>query len=117
VINRALSPSEGERFASAREMGRQLSLVLRSARAPKDLHELLGRSVIEARAELKLGQRTGETSSTTPLADWDPEEMAAQVSRAESESDSQRSRPKTEPPMQTVKRGVLHRIPFFRKKS
>jgi eukaryotic-like serine/threonine-protein kinase len=114
VVNRALSPSEGERFASAREMGRQLSLVLRSARAPRDLYELLGRSVVEARSELGLGQRTGEASTTTPLADWDPEEMAAE---AERQAAAVPKRPRTDPPLQAVKRGVLHRIPFFRKKS
>jgi serine/threonine-protein kinase len=135
VITRALSPSEGERFASAREMGRQLSLALRSARAPRDLHELLGRSVIEARAGLGLGQRTGEPSTTTPLADWNPEEMAGpaekpeaakpaskngrppSASRADEAQPEKRGRTPTAPPIQEVKRGVLHRLPFFRKRG
>jgi serine/threonine-protein kinase len=126
VVGRALSPSEGERFASAREMGRQLSLVLRSARAPKDLHELLGRSVVEARTELGLGHRTGEPSSTTPLADWDPEEMEIEIQRQATPRPEAKppriptakpARPDTDPPLQSAKRGVLHRIPFFRKKS
>lgn len=112
VIQRALSPSEGERYASTREMGRQLSLVLRSARAPKDLHELLGRSVVEAREELGLGERTGEPSTTTPVADWTPEEMAAEGAAA----GNGRKRADTEPPLHGIKRGVLHRLPFFRKK-
>lgn len=116
VIHRALSPSEGERFSSAREMGRQLSLVLRSARAPRDLHELLGRSVVEARAELS--QREREPSTTTPVADWDPDEMANHRAReaANSKASAMRVRPGTEPGLQGQKRGVLHRIPFFGRK-
>jgi serine/threonine-protein kinase len=117
VIHRALSPSEGQRFASAREMGRQLSLVLRSARAPKDLHELLGRSVAEARENLSLGNRTMEPSTTTPVADWDPELMPFGDDAVDLPEAPQRRRPSTAPPLQEVKRGILHRIPFFRKKS
>jgi serine/threonine protein kinase len=125
VITRALSPSEGERFSSAREMARQLSLVLRSARAPRDLHELLGRSVAEARAELGLGHRTGEPSTTTPLADWDPEQMQIEAQKAEIAAggaegvdgdEARRRRGDTAPPMNSVKRGVLHRLPFFWKR-
>ena len=71
VIHRALSTDESQRFASAREMATHLSQVLRSHRAPKDLHELLGRTVIEAREGLALGRRTGELSSATPVADLD----------------------------------------------
>lgn len=69
VIHRALSTDESQRFASAREMATHLSQVLRSHRAPKDLHDLLGRTVIEARQGLALGRRTGELSSATPVAD------------------------------------------------
>jgi serine/threonine-protein kinase len=115
VITRALSPSEGERFASAREMGRQLSLVLRSARAPKDLHELLGKSVVEAQRELGAEALGVEPSTTTPIAEFDPEEL--ERAQPEAAAVGPGARLKTDPPMQESKRGVLHRIPFFRKKT
>jgi serine/threonine-protein kinase len=118
VINRALSPSEGERFASAREMGRQLALVLRSARAPKDLHELLARSVTEAREAIGAGVE--EPSSTTPLAEFVAEELEGGAAPAAPTAYAGRRLPTragTEPPLQVVKRGVLHRIPFFRRRS
>src|SRR5690606_35662863 len=69
VVHRALSPDAGQRFSSAREMAGHLSQVLRSHRAPKDLHELLGQSAAEARQALGHLPRDGEVSSTTPVAD------------------------------------------------
>ena len=70
VIHRALAMEESKRFESAREMANHLVDVLRSHRAPRDLHDLLGESAREAREGMARLQRTLEpSSSATPLAD------------------------------------------------
>jgi eukaryotic-like serine/threonine-protein kinase len=72
IIHRALSADETQRFASAREMSGHLADVLRSHRAPRDLHELLGESAHDAREGMARASRSVEASSSaTPLADLD----------------------------------------------
>jgi serine/threonine-protein kinase len=127
VVHRALSPHPGQRFASAREMAWQLSQVLRSHRAPKDLHHLLGRTAAEAREGLELGPRTGEVSTTTPVADLEID----RVDRAERDAEGSRKRRLTPaasrsrqprdtadvgPAPAEAKRGLLHKLPFFWKR-
>jgi serine/threonine-protein kinase len=129
VVHRALSPNPSQRFASAREMAAQLSQVLRSHRAPKDLHHLLGRTAAEAREGLELGPRTGEVSNTTPVADLEID----RVDRAEREAEARArkreltpatSRPRLRrdtaedvgPAPAEAKRGLLHKLPFFWKR-
>ena len=72
VIQRALSPQVGERFPTTREMGRELSTVIRRAHSGKDLHSLLARSVVEARRTMGLGLRTDDPSAVTPVAEITP---------------------------------------------
>jgi len=69
IIHRALSASADHRFPSAREMARQIGTALKKVQLRKDLHTVLSRSVIEARAVMDLGSRTGEISEATPLAE------------------------------------------------
>ena len=69
IIQRALSASADHRFPSAREMARQIGTALKKVQLRKDLHTVLSRSVIEARAVMDLGIRTGEISEATPLAE------------------------------------------------
>jgi len=113
VINRALSAQEGERFPSTREMARNLGIVLKEGKARKDLHELLAKTVIEARSSLDLGRRTGEVSTTTPVADLEllgnrEIAAAAEAVRAGPEAGTTGGEPIVE-----RQRGLLHRIPFF----
>ncbi len=72
VISRALASQANDRFGSAREMGRELSTVIRRAHSGKDLHGLLARSVLEARRTMGLGMRTDDPSAVTPLAELTP---------------------------------------------
>ena len=67
VIHRALSPRPEQRFPSVREMGREISGLLRKER--HDLHSVLARTVAEARQAMGLGQRTGDPTTTTPIAE------------------------------------------------
>jgi serine/threonine-protein kinase len=115
VLQRSLSRDQEQRFPSAREMGRGLSGVLRSAKTvSKDLHALMGRTVHEAREDLNLGRRTGDHSTTTPIA----ETVFDQVTLPE----SKRARRSTDPVQpdkagatspRDTKRGLLHHLPFF----
>jgi serine/threonine-protein kinase len=69
VINRALAADENKRYPSVREMARELGAVLKTVREGRDLHVALGRSVVEARAGMGMGRRTGDPSTTTPIAE------------------------------------------------
>jgi serine/threonine-protein kinase len=69
VINRALAAEEHNRYPSVREMARELGAVLKMVKEHRDLHVALGRSVVEARAGMGMGRRTGEPSTTTPIAE------------------------------------------------
>ena len=95
VVMRALSAKEGDRYASVREMARQLALVLKHHRARRDLHVMLGREVIEARANLDIGRKTHDPADTTPVADMESGLMA----------------------VEGAKRGLLHWLPFFGNKK
>lgn len=131
VLNKGLASNISNRFMSAREMGRELSLVLKTARAgSKDLHDLIGRTVIDAREHLDMGRRTGEHSTTTPIADpvidlvtlpgeGDPPSEEREISSA-----SRRNRRDTGPISKDgavaasveEQKGLLHRLPFFGKR-
>jgi serine/threonine-protein kinase len=89
LIHRALSPAPEQRFPSAREFARQLATVLKKSTMRKDLHHVLSKSVWDVRADLGMGQRTGDPATTTPVADV---------------------RDFT-PPVE-VRKGLWHRLPF-----
>ncbi len=76
IIQRALSPHVADRFPSTRDMGRELSMVIKRAHSKKDLHSLLARSVIEARAEVDVTVRAPDASSVTPIAEVTPQAAA-----------------------------------------
>jgi eukaryotic-like serine/threonine-protein kinase len=87
IIHRALSPRPEQRFSSTREMLREMSALLRKER--HDLHNVLARTVSEARVAMGMGQRTGDPASTTPVADL---------------------REFTPRPLEEDRRGLLHRL-------
>lgn len=117
AVHRALMPDPAQRFHSAREMGNQLSQVLRSQKVPRDLHELLGRTVVEARFALQMGRRTGDDENATPVANVDLDERTGPLSIGDMHSPATPNRPgrgsrDTEP----EDKGLLHKLPFFRKR-
>jgi serine/threonine protein kinase len=131
VLQKALATDQANRFLSAREMGRELSLVLKSARAAaKDLHHIIGNTVLDAREHLDMGARTGEASTTTPIADpvldQISEAVIDQVTLPGRGNSKKRSKKGTAPiPAQgaaietragTAHKGLLHRLPFFGKR-
>jgi eukaryotic-like serine/threonine-protein kinase len=69
LVHRALSPGADQRFPSAREFARQLATVLKKSTMRRDLHHVLARSVWDARRDLGMGHRTGDPTTTTPIAD------------------------------------------------
>src|SRR5215510_8042636 len=75
LIHRALSAEADNRLTSTREMARQIGTSLKKVQLRKDLHTVLAKSVVEARAAMGLGARTGEISEATPLAEIVPDEM------------------------------------------
>jgi serine/threonine-protein kinase len=109
LIHRALSAGVENRFPSTREMARQIGTALKKVQLRKDLHTVLSRSVIDARAAMGLGTRTGEISEATPLAEILPDET-----------------PQLEPSPKIAEgaaaqalerlRGLRHYLPFFGKK-
>jgi hypothetical protein len=109
VIHRALTADAEHRFPSTREMARQIGIALKKVQLRKDLHTVLSRSVIEARAVMDLGPRTGEVSEATPLAEILP-------------GDSMRfeevPRPGEGAAAQAMERlrSLRHYLPFFGKK-
>lgn len=103
VVSRALSGRPEQRYRSARQMGKELTQVLRSSEAHRDLHGLLADSVASVRSALAIGHQTREPTSTTPVADY---------AESESETEIALTKEVSEP-----KRGLLHRLPFFRKRS
>jgi serine/threonine-protein kinase len=75
IVQRALAAKPEDRFPSAREMARQIGTTLKKVQLRKDLHSVLARTVSEARMALGLVGRTGDPSTTTPIADLVPEEL------------------------------------------
>jgi eukaryotic-like serine/threonine-protein kinase len=72
VVQRALAADVEARFPSTRDMGRELSMVIRKGQSRKDLHSSLARSVALARDAMGLGGRTGDPSAATPVAEITP---------------------------------------------
>jgi len=72
IIHRALTVEVDDRFPSTREMARQIGTALKKVQLRKDLHTVLSKSVIEARAAVGLVAQTGEISEATPLAELLP---------------------------------------------
>jgi eukaryotic-like serine/threonine-protein kinase len=112
VINKALSPEVAQRFPSAREMARELLHVLKEVRERKDFHVALGRTVTEARAAMGMGRRTGDPSTTTPIAEL--EELAAKEAAKGKRAGT------AEPPPgegeQPRRAALWHRLGFGRRK-
>lgn len=75
AIQRALSAQVGDRFASAHDMGRELSTAIKKSPSRKDLHSVLARSVADARDAMDLGIRTSDPSAATPVAELTPEAL------------------------------------------
>lgn len=125
VLQRALATEEINRFPSVREMGRELSAVLKSARASKDLHAIIGKTVLEAREHLDMGGRTGEHSTTTPIAD--PAIDVVTLPGAATNKGTEHKRRATDPIVvkdveetsqsTEERKGLLHRLPFFGRKK
>lgn len=121
VLQKSLATDESNRFLSTREMGRELSLVLKSARAAaKDLHHIIGKTVLDARDHLDMGGRTGEHSTTTPIAD----PVIDQVTLPGEDGTARKKRGTAPIPAQgaiettagDTNKGLLHRLPFFGKR-
>jgi hypothetical protein len=70
-------------------------MVLKQHKARRDLHVMLGREVAEARANLHIGRKTHDPGDETPVQDVDSALMT---------------------PVAGTKRGLLHWLPFVRKK-
>ena len=73
VIQRALSSHVADRYPTTRDMGRDLSLVIKRAHSRKDLHSLLARSVLDAQKEMDPAERPADASSATPVVGFAPE--------------------------------------------
>jgi eukaryotic-like serine/threonine-protein kinase len=109
IIHRALTPDVDDRFPSTREMARQVGTALKKVQLRKDLHTVLSRSVIEARAVIGVGERPSEISEPTPLAEILPQDL-----------------PPLEAPVRPIEgtaaqalerlRSLRHYLPFFGKK-
>jgi eukaryotic-like serine/threonine-protein kinase len=109
IIHRALTPDAAQRFPSTREMARQIGTALKKVQLRKDLHTVLSRSVVEARASMDMGPLTGEISEATPLA----EILLDDSGRLEA------PRPMPEGPAAQAferLRSLSHYLPFFGKK-
>ncbi|MEZ4360648.1 MAG: serine/threonine-protein kinase [Kofleriaceae bacterium] len=86
IVQRALAADIDARFPSTRDMGRELSMVIRKAHSRKDLHSSLARSVAQARAAMGLGLRTGDPSAVTPVAETTPANRSRRASTARLEN-------------------------------
>jgi hypothetical protein len=90
-------------------MARQIGTALKKVQLRKDLHTVLSKSVIEARAGAGLVARTGEVSEATPLAEILPQDALL----LETEP-----RPAEGAAAQAFERlrSLRHYLPFFGKK-
>jgi serine/threonine protein kinase len=109
IIHRALTAAVGDRFPSTREMARQIGTALKKVQLRKDMHTVLSRSVLEARAAVGHVARAGEVSEATPLAELLPQD--APVLEAP-------PRPAEGAAAQALERlrSLRHYLPFFGKK-
>jgi serine/threonine-protein kinase len=113
VIHRALAADENKRFASAREMAAHLVEVLRSNRAPRDLHEALGESAAEARQGIaRLGSARPAEVSSSELEGASPVTLG-RMERPDDEPARARSARETATAEPGAKKGLLHKIPLF----
>jgi eukaryotic-like serine/threonine-protein kinase len=108
IIHRALSGNIDDRFPSTREMARQIGTALKKVQLRKDLHTILSRSVIEARAVMGLEARTGEASEPTPLAEILPDEAPRLEPARFAEGAAAQALERL--------RSLRHYLPFFGKK-
>jgi len=108
LIHRALSAEADNRLPSTREMARQIGTALKKVQLRKDLHTVLAKSVVEARAAMGLGARTGEVSEATPLAEIVPEEMPRLEALPKIAEGASQAFERL--------RGLRHYLPFFGKK-
>jgi serine/threonine-protein kinase len=111
IIQRALSANKEQRFPSTREMARQIGTTLKKVQLRKDLHTVLAKSVMDARQGMGLGQRTGDPSAATPIAQIVGEETP----RLELVPDLTPT-PGTNIGAMERLRGLRHRLPFFGRK-
>jgi len=109
LLTRALSADVDERFPSVREMAQQMSNALKKVSLRKDLHSVLAKSVVEARATIGLGTRTGDPSTSTPIADFIPDALTPPPGIAF---------PPKPPAPGEPKRGLRHRLEtLFRRRG
>jgi serine/threonine-protein kinase len=107
IIHRALAGEAENRFPSTREMARQIGTALKKVQLRKDLHTVLSRSVVEARAVIGLGARAGEISEPTPLAEILPDDVP-QLEQSRSEGAAAQALERL--------RSLRHYLPFFGRK-
>jgi serine/threonine-protein kinase len=108
IIQRSLLPKIDSRFPSSREMARQIGTALKKVQLRKDLHSILAKSVIDARAALGLGNLTGDPSMATPIAELVSDETPRLG--VEAITDTKATKDKERP------RGLRHYLPFFGRK-
>jgi hypothetical protein len=109
IIHRALAPVAENRFPTTREMARQIGTALKKVQLRKDLHTVLSRSVVEARATMDFGVRSGEISEATPLAEILPgESMRIEEMPKSSEGAAAQALERL--------RSLRHYLPFFGRK-
>jgi serine/threonine protein kinase len=111
IIHRALSGNIDDRFPSTREMARQIGTALKKVQLRKDLHTVLSRSVIEARAVMGLDARTGEASEPTPLL----EIVSDEAPRLEPAGFVEGAAAQAAQAIERL-RSLRHYLPFFGKK-
>ena len=77
LITRALAARPEARYPTAREFARQIGTALKKVQLRRDLHSMLARTVVDARASMGLGARTGDLSVLTPIAELRLEDQPA----------------------------------------
>jgi len=111
IIQRALSANVEQRFPSTREMARQIGTTLKKVQLRKDLHTVLAKSVMDARQGMGLGQRTGDPSAATPIAQIVGDDTA----RLDASPELTPTPGANIGAMEKL-RGLRHKLPFFGRK-
>ena len=93
IVTRSLGQQPASRYESVRDMARELGTVLKGVKERTDLHQALGRTVLEARTTMNLGRRTSDQASITPVF-----EPAGNLAEA---------------PESRRRRGLWHRLPLL----